>query len=65
MDKKLLKKCLLTDKEIDKMWEKYKEEDPYQEVDWDAVISKAQLLKAYPIIRTYIIDYYHKLEDGG
>ena len=56
MDKKLMDKCLLTEKAIDKLWEKYEEEDPYQEVDWGGILIKAQLLKAYPIIFEWVTD---------
>ena len=54
MDRELMDKCLLTEEETDKLWEKYEEEDPYQETDWGGILIKAQLLKAYPIIKRVV-----------
>ena len=36
---------LLTKRQIDKRWIKYERDDPYQQLPWDNVITKAQLKK--------------------
>ena len=41
---------LLTDEELDKFWLEYEAEDPEQMVEWDKIVSKAQLEKVVEYI---------------
>ena len=39
-------KRLLSDKEIEILWEEYETNDPTQEMLWSVIVAKAQLAKA-------------------